>query len=85
VTLKLSNFLATHPNRLDKGMESFSKLDEAFFKEFVDDKQRLHALPTEIKKIVSNQTLKEKIYKIEDDEQSLKDSVMEGQVIYQLH
>lgn len=85
VSLKLSNFLAIDPNYHGKGMESFSRLDQEIFNEFLNDKATLHALAVEIKKIADNQKLKEKIYKIEDDEQSLNDSVIEGQVIYKLH
>jgi 5-methylcytosine-specific restriction enzyme A len=85
VTLKLSNFLAIDPYHKGKGMESYSKLDVEVFNEFAYDKARLHAIAKEIKKISLNQTLKQKIYKIEDDEETIKDSVMEGQVLYKLH
>jgi 5-methylcytosine-specific restriction enzyme A len=85
VSLKLSNFLALDPNYHGKGMERGSKLDEIVFNEFMNDKQRLSDLATEIRKVANNQPLKEKIYTIEDDEQTKMDSVMEGQVIYKLH
>jgi 5-methylcytosine-specific restriction enzyme A len=85
VSLKLSNFLAIDPNYDGKGMESFSKLDEEVFREFMNDKQRLHAIANEIRTISANESLKQKIYEIEDDEETLNDSVMEGQVLYKLH
>jgi 5-methylcytosine-specific restriction enzyme A len=85
VSLKLSNFLTLDPSYKGKGMEGGSKLDGIIFHEFVNDKQRLHSLANEIKKISSDKKLNEEIYRIEDDEQTIKDSVMEGQVIYKLH
>jgi 5-methylcytosine-specific restriction protein A len=66
-------------------MESYSKLDEEVFKEFMNDKERLHSIANEIRKISMDEKLKAKIYKIEDDEETFNDSVMEGQVLYKLH
>lgn len=85
VSLKLSNFLALDPGYKGKGMERGSKLDEEVFNEFANDKPRLHAIAAEIKKVADNQLLKQKIYKVEDDEETASDSVMEGQVLYKLH
>jgi 5-methylcytosine-specific restriction enzyme A len=85
VALKLTNFLAIDPQYGGKGMESYSKLDEEVFNEFMNDKERLHAIANEIRKISMDENLKGKIYEIEDDEESLNDSVMEGQVLYKLH
>ena len=66
-------------------MQSYSKLDSEVFAEFAHDRIRLNAIANEIRKIAFDQKLKEKIYKIEDDEETIKDSVMEGQVLYKLH
>lgn len=85
VSLKLSNFLALDPLYQGKGMESFSKLDQEVFNEFVSDQQRLHSIAVEIKKASLDEKLKSKIYKIEDDDETIKDSVMEGQVLYKVH
>lgn len=85
MSLKLSNFLAIDPSYGGKGMESFSKLDEEVFTEFMNDKERLHAIANEIRTVSTNENLKQKIYEIEDDEETLNDSVMEGQVLYKLH
>lgn len=85
VTLKLTNFLALDPEYHGKGMGSFSKLDQEVFMEFVNDQARLHSIASEIRKIAFDPKLKQQIYKIEDDEETLKDSVMEGQVLYKLH
>jgi 5-methylcytosine-specific restriction protein A len=85
VSLKLSNFLAIDPSYGGKGMESFSKLDVEVFKEFMNDKERLHAIANEIRIISANDGLRKRIYEIEDDEETLNDSVMEGQVLYKLH
>jgi 5-methylcytosine-specific restriction protein A len=85
VALKLANFLPFDDSYVGKGMKGGSQQDKLTFREFVNDKERLHEIAMEIEKVANNQGLKEKIYRIEDDEQSLKDSVMEGQVIYKLH
>lgn len=66
-------------------MRGGSKLDEIIFNEFANDKELLHRLANEIRKISNDQLLKEKLYQIEEDEQTANDSVMEGQVIYKLH
>ncbi|MGG9960205.1 HNH endonuclease [Ferruginibacter sp. SUN106] len=85
VSLKLSNFMAIDPDFDGKGMTSFSKLDEEVFKEFANDKKKLHSIATEIKKVAKDIELREKVFAIEDDESTLTDSVIEGQVLYKLH
>jgi 5-methylcytosine-specific restriction enzyme A len=85
VALKLTNFLALDPAYPGKGMQSHSKLDEEVFKEFANDRIRLLSIAAEIKTIAYDQVLRSKIYSIEDDEQTIRDSVMEGQVLYKLH
>ncbi len=85
VTLKLSNFLAIDPSYTGKGMESYSQLDEAIFKEFSVDLPRLRSIANEIRNVTVNEGLKEKVAKIEDDEETVTDSVVEGQIIYKLH
>lgn len=85
VTLKLSNFKVFDPEYSGKGMRGGSKLDRIVFEEFYNDRAKLKSIATEIKKIAGNQDLKQKIYAIEDDEQSIRDSVSEGQVLYKLH
>ncbi|MEI9912269.1 MAG: HNH endonuclease [Bacteroidota bacterium] len=85
VTLKLSNFLAFDPTYKGKGMSGGSKLDEEVFKEFEDQKDKLHAIANEIKKIAEDPALRSKLYTIEDDEQTKTDSVSEGQILYKLH
>jgi len=85
VTLKLANFLALDPNYHGKGMASGSKLDNEVFQQFHSDRSQLHAIATEIKKIALDETVRTKIYLIEDDEETANDSVREGQVLYKLH
>lgn len=85
VGLKLSNFLAIDPEYKGKGMEAYSKLDKEVFDEFVDDRERLHNIAKQIKRIASDQYLKQYLSKIEDDEVILTDSAREGQVLYKLH
>jgi 5-methylcytosine-specific restriction protein A len=85
VALKLANFLPFDASYGKKGMKGGSQLDKLTFVEFENDKERLHDIATEIKKVAVHQELKQKIYRIEDDEQTINDSVMEGQIIYKLH
>jgi 5-methylcytosine-specific restriction protein A len=85
VTLKLSNFLVFDPEYKGRGMTGGSKLDEQVFKEFYNNKDKLAAIASEIKKVATNEEIKTKIYSIEDDELTKTDSVMEGQVLYKLH
>lgn len=85
VSLKLSNFLSIDPTYTGKGMTGGSKLDEEVFKEFFNDREKLHSIANQIKAVTQDQTLKQKIYQIEDDEETLTDSVMEGQILYKLH
>jgi 5-methylcytosine-specific restriction protein A len=85
VSLKLSNFMAIDPNFEGKGMTAYSKLDDQVFKEFMNDKNRLHSIANEIKAVTKNNDLREKIYAIEEDDESITDSVMERQVLYKLH
>jgi 5-methylcytosine-specific restriction enzyme A len=85
VALKLSNFLAIDPNYLGKGMESYSNLDKKLFEEYSSDIHQLKFLAKEIKTVAFDPDLNRKVYEVEDDEQTINDSVMEGQVLYKLH
>ncbi|MFN8290250.1 MAG: HNH endonuclease [Chitinophagaceae bacterium] len=85
VSLKLSNFLAIDPDYTGKGMEAVSKLDKELFKEFVNQKGKLHALAAEIKKIALDEDLSSRLSLVEEDEQTEDDTVEEGQVLYRLH
>jgi 5-methylcytosine-specific restriction enzyme A len=85
VTLKLANFKALDQGYSGKGMDRFSKGDSSIFDEFVNDKDKLREIANEIKKVVNNAALSAQIIKIEDDEQTKTDSVLEGQIIYKLH
>jgi 5-methylcytosine-specific restriction enzyme A len=85
VTLKLSNFLPFDPNYQGKGMTGGSKLDEKIFKEYFDKRAELHAVASEIRKAAENEQLRIALQKVEDDDEAITDSVMEGQVLYKLH
>ncbi len=85
VALKLSNFLSVDPDYKGKGMVRASKLDGIVFKEFQNDKERLRRIASEIRIAAKDRELRLDIYKIEEDEQTLTDSVTEGQVLYKLH
>lgn len=85
VSLKLSNFLAIDPSYAGKGMEGYSQLDELIFNEFAGNKEKLRAIAREIRSVSANDTLLQKINKIEDDEVTKDDSVIEGQILYKLH
>ncbi|HMK18417.1 MAG TPA: HNH endonuclease [Chitinophagaceae bacterium] len=85
VTLKLSNFKHFDPDHKGVGMSGGSKLDEIVFNEFYNDREKLRAIATEIRRITDDPTLCEQVNNIEDDEQTAEDSVTEGQVLYKLH
>jgi 5-methylcytosine-specific restriction protein A len=85
VTYKLSNFLPFDDNYKGKGMTNGSKLDEMIFHEFSTQKERLHSIASEIREILTHSELKVQIERIEEDEQTILDSVLEGQILYRLH
>jgi len=85
VSLKLSNFMAIDPSFKGKGMSSYSKLDYTIFNEFVNNKKVLHSIANEIRSVAHDDILREKIYAIEEDEKTITDSVIEGQILYKLH
>lgn len=85
VALKLSNFLSIDPNYKRKGVSRGSKLDEEVFIEFAGRKDQLKAIATEIRKAADDEKIRNVIYTIEDDEQTLLDNVMEGQILYKVH
>ena len=85
VTLKLSNFLPFDKSYTGKGMTSSSKLDEELFKKYVNKKEELRSIATEIKKAVADDELRANLFSIEEDEVTQEDSVVEGQTLYKLH
>ena len=85
VSLKLSNFKAVDPTYKGKGNSHGSKLDKIVFDEYSKDLELLRILANEIKLIVHNKNLIEKIERIEDDENAYVDEVKEGQILYKLH
>lgn len=85
VTLKLSNFLAFDPAYKGKGMTSGSKLDKEVFQEYFIQRDKLKAIAAEIKNVAESPETRQKIYTIEEDDQTRNDTVMEGQVLYKLH
>ncbi len=85
VSLKLSNFLALDPAYHGSGMSSYSRLDKEVFEEFVNDREKLKRIAAEIKRVVTDEQLRGKVFQIEDDDSYELDSVREGQVIYKLH
>ncbi|HYE56738.1 MAG TPA: HNH endonuclease [Chitinophagaceae bacterium] len=85
VTLKLSNFLALDPAYSGTGMERGSDLDREIFTRFSNNRDELHSIANQIRQVASNDDLREKVSKVEEDEVSIKESVIEGQIIYKLH
>jgi 5-methylcytosine-specific restriction protein A len=85
VSLKLSNFLAIDPTYEGKGMSSYSRLDKEVFEEFHKNLNRLNKVVNQIKSIVKDDSIRQKLYKIEEDETSETDEVLEGQVLYRFH
>lgn len=85
VTLKLSNFLSIDETYAGQGMSSVSKLDREVFHEFEHDKARLARIAAEIMAIDVNEEIRSAILAIEEDEQTINDSVSEGAILYKLH
>lgn len=85
VTIKFSNFLSFDKSYKGKGMQNASKLDKELFNEYVDKKELLHYIASEIKLIAKDPELVRAIYHTEDDDQTEQDAVMEGQMLYKLH
>lgn len=85
VTLKLSNFLALDPDYHGKGMTSLSTLDRAVFEEFYQQRQLLRRIAAEIRQISSDPSLRQQLQSVEEDEQTINDSVSEGQILYKYH
>lgn len=85
VSLKLSNFLPFDDGYSGKGMTRGSKLDKIVFREFEHNRDKLKAIANEIRLNAGNNDVKQKIYSIEEDEQTRNDTIMEGQVLYKLH
>jgi len=85
VTLKLANFLHFDPSYKGKGMKGGSALDRKVFNEYYSQREKLRSIANEIKKISDDPSLKDKLYSIEEDEQTRGDSVQEGEILYKLH
>jgi 5-methylcytosine-specific restriction protein A len=83
VTLKLGNFLALDPNYSGKGMESYSKLDEAVFKEYFQNLKELKDVAEGIKKITLSSDYSINVSSIESDD--VEENVREGKVLYKMH
>jgi len=83
VTLKLGNFLALDPNYLGKGMESFSKLDEAVFNEYFENLIELRDVAEGIKKVTLSSDYSTNVSSIESDD--IEENVKEGKVLYKMH
>src|SRR5690606_10151498 len=86
VGLKLSNFLAIDPNYSGKGMQSYSKLDEQVFNEFVNDRSMLRKLATNIRATLA---LPELLHDLDahmmEDEEEADYLAPEGRLLYKLH
>lgn len=85
VGLKLSNFLAIDPNYHGKGMESFSKLDQAVFYEFNHKRDELARIADTIRQTVANPQLRRKLYEIQEEPEEELLEFREGRVLYKLH
>lgn len=83
VARKLANFMSLETP--GKGLKSYSKLDEILFNEFKDKRDQLKKLAIEITNAVTDPSIKEEILHIEEDEQTVEDSVEEGSILYKLH
>lgn len=86
VSLKMSNFLSLDKeNYPGKGMSRHSKLDEEVFKEFYSQRKLLNDIASKIKQIGTYEEVMKKVAAIEEDEQTIRDTVREGATLYKLH
>jgi 5-methylcytosine-specific restriction protein A len=85
VVFKLCNFLPFDKDYKGKGMANGSILDEELFNKYVNNKGELRRLAGEIRALVADPNTLSAILSIEDDEQTVKDSVSEGTVFYKWH
>lgn len=85
VGTKLANFLTFDKEYKGKGLTHGSKLDELLFHEYEEQQDLLHSVAQQIRQVIKDEVLRAKILMIEDDDQTMEDSVFEGQVIYKLH
>jgi 5-methylcytosine-specific restriction enzyme A len=83
VTLKLGNFLALDPNYSGKGMESYSKLDEAVFNEYFENLIELRDVADGIRKITLSSDYSNNVNNVESDD--IEENVREGKVLYKMH
>lgn len=67
-------------------MSAHSKLDKEVFDEFVNDRDRLHAITTRIRSVLTNEPLRKTLLKVDDDDDPLSGLLLEeGEVLYRLH
>lgn len=85
VALKLSNFRAVDPDYKGKGMKGGSKLDKQVFNEFRSNLRELRGLANRIREAVEDDKLLRQMEFIEEDDQTINDTVPEGQTLYKLH
>lgn len=85
VAMKLSNFTAIDPNNDSKGLTSYSQLDEKTFFEFNNNIEELKRISSLIMESINDDETINKLYKIEDEDDSFAKEGFEGKVIYKLH
>jgi len=87
VGLKLSNFLAIDPAYEGKGMQRYGKLDERIFREFAQDRARLHRIAARIRQTMQDEDTVHKLYALHEEEADPRFAwgVKEGMVLYKLH
>jgi 5-methylcytosine-specific restriction protein A len=84
VSLKLSNFLAIDDSQRQKGMQSFSILDQAIFNEFKDRKEILKSIANNIRAASNDPEINRVLNKIDTEIQDEYEAP-EGRVLYKLH
>ena len=85
VAMKLCNFMAIDPTNENKGLTSYSRLDESTFHEFQDKRDELKKIFTLILNSLKDKKTINNLYKIEDETDNLVKEVFEGEIIYKLH
>jgi len=85
VSLKLSNFLAIDDSQGQKGMQSFSRLDQEIFNEFKGRKEILTNIANNIKAALNNPEIKLALNETDGSEVEEEYEAPEGRLLYKLH
>lgn len=81
VAMKLSNFLSLDPSTSWQGLSHGGKMDEVIWKEFVNDRERIHSIAAAIRAQVDSPQELDSTPPLTDDD----DGALEGRVLLRVH